>query len=161
MNYLARVGLDKQQAGLDMRKTHIAICAIAALGLCLMVPKGASAFPAADSAGKAYTQTVTGKSAAVQVYLRRAHWGGRGWGWRRAAWRGGWGWRGAAWRRGYYGGWGWRRAAWRRGYYGGWGRYGGGWPVGLGLGIAAAGSPYYGGYYGGYYPSYYRGCGCY
>ena len=142
MNYLARVGLEKQQAGLDMRKTHIAICATAALGLCLLVPKGASAFPAADGAGKAYTQTVTGKSAAVPVYLRRGYWGGR-----RAYWGGRWGWRHhAAWRHG----WGWR-ARWRRGYYAGWG-----WPLGLGLGIGAT-QGYSG--YGGYYPAYYGGCG--
>jgi hypothetical protein len=84
----------------------------------------------AGATDKTYTQTVTGKSAAVPVYLRRGYWGGRvglgrGWGWRR----------------GYYGGW--------RGY--GWGR-----PVGLGLGYGATG----GRYYGGSYRATHRGCGC-
>jgi hypothetical protein len=121
-----------------MRKTDLAICAAAALGFCLMVPKGVSAFPAAADADKAYTQTVTGKSAAVPVYIRRGYWGGRvglgrgyGWGWRRRAY-----WRGrVGLGRGY--GWGWRRAAWRRGYYGG---YGLGTGFGLGTGLGYGGS---------------------
>jgi hypothetical protein len=127
-----------------MRKTDLAICATAALGFCLMVPKGVSAFPAAAGADNVYTQTVTGKSAAVPVYWRRGYWGGRvglgrgyGWGWRRAAWRRGWGWRGVGWRRGYYGGW--------RGY---------GLGLGYGLGTGWGGGGYSSAAYGG-------GCGCY
>jgi hypothetical protein len=54
-----------------MGKTYIAICATAALGLCLMAPKDASALPAADGAGKALS-AVAGKSAVTQVrYVRR------------------------------------------------------------------------------------------
>ncbi len=49
-----------------MGKTYIAICATAALGLCLMAPKDASALPAADGAGKALS-AVAGKSAVTQV----------------------------------------------------------------------------------------------
>jgi hypothetical protein len=136
-----------------MRKIQIAICATAALGLCLMVTEGASAFPAADGTGKAYTQTVEGKSAAVPVYLRRGYWGGRVGLGRGIGWRRGWGWRGYGWRGvGLGRGWGWRRVGWRRGYYGGWGW--GGYGLGLGLGYGATG--WGGGYYGG------RGgcCGC-
>ena len=55
-----------------MGKTYIAICATAALGLCLMAPKDASALPAADGAGKALS-AVAGKSAVTQVrYAGRA-----------------------------------------------------------------------------------------
>ena len=145
-----------------MRKIQIAICATAALGLCLMVTEGASAFPAADSAGKAYTQTVEGKSAATPVrYVGRV--GrvggyrvgrvglGRGIGYRR-----GWGWRGVGLGRGY----GWRRVGWRRGwgwrgrYYGGWGGYGLGLGVGLGTGLG------YGGSYAATSGGCYRPCGC-
>jgi hypothetical protein len=128
-----------------MRKTDLAICAAAALGFCLMIPKGVSAFPAAAGADKAYTQTVTGKSAAVPVYWRRGYWGGRvgfgrgyGWGWRRAAWRG---------------------AGWGRGYYGGWGGYGLGLGYGLGTGWGYGGS--YAATSGGCYrPVYVQPCGC-
>jgi hypothetical protein len=140
-----------------MRKIHIAICATAALGFCLMLPEGVSAFPAADSAGKAYTQTATSKSAAVPVYFRRGYGRvglGRGIGWRGRAigygrgigWRRGWGWRGYGWRRvGWRRGWGWRRYGWRR-------------PIGLGAGLGVAAT---GGYYGGSYPVTYGGCcGC-
>ncbi|MGO9170520.1 MAG: hypothetical protein ACLP7P_00945 [Rhodomicrobium sp.] len=122
-----------------MRKTHLAICATAALGLCLMSPIGASAFPAADSAGKAYTQTVTGNSPLVQV---------RAW---HRGWHHGWhaGWRGPGRRRGYWGG-----GYWGGGpYYG----YGYGWPY-LGFGVGGWGYDYYPGYYPGYY---YGGAGCY
>jgi hypothetical protein len=57
-----------------MQKTYIALCAAAALGLCLTAPQGASAFPAADAARKAYTQAVTEKSAATLVhYYRGCH----------------------------------------------------------------------------------------
>ena len=49
-----------------MGKTYIAICATAALGLCLMAPKDASALPAADGAGKGLS-AVAGKSAVTQV----------------------------------------------------------------------------------------------
>ena len=107
-----------------------------------MVPKGVSAFPAADSASKAYTQTVTGTSAAVPVYFR----GGFG--------RVGFG-RGIGWRRG----WGWRGVGWRRGYYGGWGGYG------LGLGYGFGGGYGSGGTYAAtsgccYRRVYVRPCGC-
>ena len=55
-----------------MGKTYIAICATAALGLCLMAPKDASALPAADGAGKVLS-AVAGKSAVTQVrYVGRA-----------------------------------------------------------------------------------------
>jgi hypothetical protein len=136
-----------------MRKTHVIICATAALGLCLMSPKGASAVPVAAGAAKAYTQTVSGTTAATPVrWVGRGGWGGRGIGFGRGI---GWGGRG----------WGWRGVGWRRGYYGG--GYGWGSPVGLGLGIAAADSgDYYGGYggYGGSFPAYSGGsccsCGC-
>jgi hypothetical protein len=131
-----------------MRKTQIAICATVALGLCLLVPKGASAFPVADGSGKVSAQTIAGKSAATTV-----RWAGRVGGWRggRVGFRRGIGWRGAGW------GGGWRgaywRTGWRRGYYGGYG-----WrrPVGLGLGLGVAatdwgsGYPSYGGNYGGW-----------
>ena len=142
-----------------MRKTYIAICATAALGLCLMAPKGASAFPAADSAGKAYTQATTGKSAAVPVYLRRGYWGGRvgfrgGIGYRRGYGLGyrrfgvgyglgyrrfgyGLGWRAAALRRGYggyYGGLGYGLGYRRFGYGLGYRRFGLGYGLGLGAG---------------------------
>ena len=156
-----------------MRKTNVAIYAAAALGLCLMSPNGASAFPAADGAGKAYTQTVTGKNAVIPVRCawRWGHggWGGRGWGGRGYGFGRGIGWRGG------YGlgrGFGWRGAGWRGGYYGGYGGYGGyglglgwGWPLGLGLGVGAAATDWgwggYPGYYGGgYYPAYYGGAGC-
>lgn len=134
-----------------MAKNKLAICAAAALGLCLMGPKVASAFPAAAGQGPVYNGSAAVKSEATPV-----RWGG--WGWRGAGWRGGWGWRGVGWR-------------------GGWGGYGGwGWPVGLGLGLATTGwgwgggwgYPYSGGWGGwgspvGYglgwgYPNY--GCGC-
>ena len=98
-----------------MRKTHIAICAIAALGFCLMVPKGASALPAADSAGKAYIQTVEGKNAATPVRWagRVGGFGGVGVG-RGIGWRGrGWGWRGVGLGLGY------GATGWDGGYYGG------------------------------------------
>src|SRR5208337_903592 len=114
-----------------MRKTNVAIYAAAALGLCLMSPNGASAFPAADGAGKAYTQTVTGKNAVVPVrWVGHRGWGGRGYGFGRGI-----GWRGAGWRGGYgFGrGFGWRGAGLRGGYYGGYGGYGlglgWGWPL--------------------------------
>jgi hypothetical protein len=134
-----------------MRKTNIAIFATAALGLCLIGPKGTSAFPAADGSGKIYAQTAIGKSAASPV-----RWGGRvgGVGFRGAGWRGGGlGWRGAGWRGAGWRGAAWRGAGWRGrgGYYGGWG-----WPVGLGLGLGVAatdwgwGYPSYGGYYSGW-----------
>ena len=131
-----------------MRKTNVAIYAAAALGLCLMSPNGASAFPAADGAGKAYTQTVTGKNAVVPV-----RWGGA-----MAVGAAGVGEAAAmaldaasdgavqagavamaldAARM--------ARCRWRGGYYGGYGGYGGyglglgwGWPLGLGLGVGAA-----------------------
>jgi hypothetical protein len=135
-----------------MRKTYIAICATAALGLCLIAPKGASALPAADGAGKALS-AVASKSAVTQVRgvgagvslggfhargiraggigHRRFGYGvgyrrfglGYGLGYRRF----GLGWRAAALRRGY------------GGYYGGLG-YGWGWPFGLGAGLGAAGA---------------------
>ena len=122
--------------GLDMRQNHVIICATAALGLCLMSPNGASAVPAAAGAGTAYTQTVTGKSAAVPVYWRRGYWGlGRGYGW------------------------GWRGVGWRRGYYGGWSGYG------LGLGYGFGGGYGSGGTYAAtsgccYRRVYVRPCGC-
>jgi len=160
-----------------MRKTYIAICATAALGLCLIGPNGASAFPAADSASKVYSQTATSKNAVTSVrWAGRGYGGrigfGRGFGYRGIGYGRGFGWRGVGLGRGY--GWrgGWRRAGFHRGYYGGYGGYGGyglgwggGWPFGLGLGLGAAatdwggGYPYY--YGGGYYPAYYGGGGCY
>ena len=133
-----------------MRKIHIAVCATAALGFCLMVPKGVSAFPAADSASKAYTQTVESKSAATPV-----RYAGRVGGFRGVGVRGiGYG-RGIGWRRG----WGWRGVGWRRGYYGGWGGYGLGLGYGLGTGLG------YGGTYAAtsgccYRRVYVRPCGC-
>jgi hypothetical protein len=133
----------KQLGDLDMTKTsYIAVCAVAAVGLGFASPKAASAFPAAPGAEKTYTQTVTG-SASIPV-----RWGGvGGWGGRGIGWGG----RGIGFGRGI--GWGGRGWGWRGG---GWG-----WPVGLGLGLAAAGAyPYYGGYYPGYSGGYYGGCGC-
>src|SRR5215469_3221587 len=149
-----------------MRKIQIAICATAALGLCLVITEGASAFPAADSSDKAYTQTVDGKSAATPVRwagragvrgvgFRRGVGLGRGYGWRRVGLGRGYGWRRAGWRRG----WGWRRVGWRRGYYGGWGGYGlglgFGFPFGFGTGLG-----YGGGYAPATYGGCYSGCGC-
>ncbi len=134
------------------KRTYIAVCAMAALGLSLASPKAASAFPAAPIAGKTYTQTVTG-NASIPVRWAGGHWGGRGgfgWGGPGIGVGRGFGWGGP--------GWGWRGAGWRGGYRG-WGGYGWGWgwPVGLGLGLAAATTyPYY----GGYYPGYYGGCSC-
>jgi hypothetical protein len=116
-----------------MRKFQLAICATAALGFCLMAPKGASAFPAANSASKAYTQTVESKSAATPVrFAGRGVGVGRGIGVRRGIGFG----RGIGWRRG----WGWRRVGWRRGWYGGWGGYGLGLGYGLGTGWGYGGS---------------------
>ncbi len=137
-----------------MQKTRLAIFGMAALGLCLIGPRDASAFPAADSSGKIYAQTGTGKSASIPVRWA-GHAGGfghAGFGRGIGGWRGGvgfgrgFGWRGAGWRGG-----------WRRGYYGGAG-YGWGWPLGfgVGLGIGATGWGYPG--YGGY--GYSGGCGC-
>ena len=100
-----------------MRKIHIAVCATAALGFCLMVPKGVSAFPAADSASKAYTQTVESKTAATPVRFAGRGVGVRGIGFGR----------GIGWRRGFYGG--------------GWG-LGWGWPLGLGAGLGVASTGY-------------------
>jgi hypothetical protein len=154
--------LKKLQAGLDMQKNHIAICAAAALGLCLMGAKGASAVPTAGGADKVYAQTVTRESVATPV-----RWAGRagrvGWGGRRAGLRYGVGWRGRGWRRAGLGygvgwrgrGWGWRRAGWRRGYYGGWGGYG----LGLGFGLGTGWG--YGGSYAATSGGCYRGGGCY
>src|SRR5215470_7962108 len=131
-----------------MQKIQIAICATAALGFCLMVPKGVSAFPAADTAGKAYTQTVEGKSAATPVRWAGRVGGfrgvglGRGWGYRGVGFGRGIGWRGYGWRGvGLGGGWGWGGAGWGGGYYGGLG-YGWGYPVGFGLGYGATGGGY-------------------
>src|SRR3974377_1887237 len=113
-----------------MRKTYIAICATAALGLCLMAPKGASAPPAADGAGKAIS-AVAGKSAVTQVRfagrvggigrvgIGRAGLGYRGFG----LGVGRFGLRGAAFRHGFHG----RRVFFRRRFFA---------PgVGLGLGL--------------------------
>ena len=110
-----------------MRKTNIAICAMTALGLCLMGPKGASAFPAGADTGQIYGQATTGKDGVIKG---RAF---RGGGFRGGGFRGG-GFRGAGWRGGFRGV-GWRGAGWRGrgGYYGGWG-----WPVGLGLGLGGS-----------------------
>jgi hypothetical protein len=132
-----------------MRKFQIAICATAALGFCLMVPKGASAFPAADSASKAYTQTVESKSAATPVrYAGRVGGVGfRGVGVRGIGYGRGIGWRGRAFGFG-------RGIGWRRGYYGGWGGYGLGLGYGLGTGLG------YGGSYAATSGGCYRGCGC-
>jgi hypothetical protein len=138
---------------LDVRKTQLAFCAAAALGLCL-IGSSASAFPAADGSGKDYSQTVTDESATTPVRWagRAGGWGGRGIGFGRGiGWRG----RGIGFGRGI----GWRRAGWRGGWRrGGWGGYGWGGPVGLGLGLGATGVGYssYGGYYGGGG----GGCGC-
>jgi hypothetical protein len=157
-----------------MRKTSMAICVTAALGLCLTGPKDASASPAAD-AGKVYAQSVAGKSTATPV--RWAGGAGRIGGVRAAGVRGvgvgyGVGWRGRAvgfrgWgarRVGLGYGVGWRRRGWGwgpglglgwGGYYSGWGGYGSGlglgwgWPVGLGAGWG----------YGAAYPATYGGCG--
>ena len=101
-----------------MRKTYIAICATAALGLCLMAPKDASALPAADGAGKALS-AVAGKSAVTQVrYIGRV---------------------GAV---GFRGGIGYRRFG--LGYGLGYRRFGlgagWGWPFGFGAGLGAAGA---------------------
>jgi len=131
------------------KRTYTVVCAMAALGLSLAIPKATSAFPAAPLADKAYTQTVSGNASIPVRFV--GGWGGRGIGW------GGRGWGGVGFGRGIgWGGrgWGWRGAGWR----GGWGGYGWGWPVGLGLGLAAA-TPYYGGYYPGYYAGY-GGCSC-
>jgi hypothetical protein len=143
-----------------MRKIQIAILATAAFGICLMVTEGASAFPAADSAAKAYTQTVEGKTAATPV-----RWGGRGgWGARGVGFRRGVGWRGRGWRgvglgRGYgWRRWGWRRVGWRRGYYGGWGS--GGYGLGLGLGLGYGATGWGGGYGGSCGVRYVSCCGC-
>jgi hypothetical protein len=144
-----------------MRKNQIAICAAAALGLCLMGAKGASAIPTAGGAGKVYAQTVTGNSVATPV-----RWAGRagrvGWGGRRVGLGRGFGWRGR--RVGLGRGFGWRRVGWQRGYYGGWGGYGlglgWGWPgVGLGTGWGYGGGAYTATYGGCYRPTY-GGCGC-
>ncbi len=129
-----------------MRKIQLGLLAGAALGLCLM-GSGASALPAVDGSGKAYSQTVTDKS--VTTPVRFAGRGGRvGFG-RGIGFRGrgvgfgrGFGFRGR--RIGFGRGIGWRR---------GWG-YGWGAPVGLGLGYGATGVGY-GGYGGGC-----CGCGC-
>jgi len=110
-----------------MGKTYIAICATAALGLCLMAPKDASALPAADGAGKALS-AVAGKSAVTQVrYVGRVGAAGfrRGIGYRRIGY-------GVGHRRfglGY--GLGYRRF----GLGAGWG-----WPFGFGAGLGAAGA---------------------
>jgi hypothetical protein len=102
-----------------VRKTQIAICTAATLGLCLVGPQGASAFPAADGFGTVHAQTITDKNAVTLV-----RWAGRAGGWGRGV-----GWRGAGWRGG-----------WRRGYYGGWGG------LGLGVGLGDNGYGGYGGY---------------
>ena len=102
-----------------MRKTYIAICATAALGLCLMAPKGASALPAADGAGKAIS-SVAGKSTVTQVRYFRGGIGyrriGVGLGYRRFGLGYGLGYR-------------------RFGLGAGWG-----WPFGFGAGLGAAGA---------------------
>ena len=137
-----------------MRKTYIAICATAALGLCLAASRDASAFPASD-AGKAYAQTVSTESAATQVRYagggRIGGIGGRGVGLGRGV-----GVRGRYFGRGRYVGLGrgigWRRWGWRRRGWG-WGGYG----LGLGYGGYGLGA----GWGGGYAPATYGGCGCY
>jgi hypothetical protein len=168
-----------------MRKTYMAICATAALGICLTGPKDASAAPVAD-AGKVYAQTVSGKSAVIPVRGPGGGFGGRGigagrgigggfggravgagvgWGGRAVGVRG-WGARRVGFGRGI----GWRRRGWGWGpgwglglgwgnYYGGWGGYG----LGLGWGAVGLGT---GWGYGGAYPAAYGGgccvnsCGC-
>ncbi len=158
-----------------MRKTQIAIYAMAAFGLCLMIPKGAGAFPAAAGTGKAHTQAATDDNCLIRV--RGFHGGGGfhggaiggGFG-RGIGFRGGYG-RGFGYGRGYGRGFGrgWGAVGYGRGFgYGrGWGGYGSGdgwggyglgggwgWPFGLGLGIADSG------YGSGGYPGYWGGTGC-
>ena len=145
-----------------MTKTScIAVCAVAAVGLCFASPKAASAFPAAAGTGKAYTQTVSGNASTPVRWGGHGGWGGgRGIAFRGGGWGGrGWGARGIGYGRGIGWGGGWRGAGWRGGY-GGWGGNGWGWPVGLGLGVAAATTyPAWGGYYSGPYGGY-GGCSC-
>jgi hypothetical protein len=139
--------------GLDMRKTNVAICAAAALGLCIMMPEGTAAFSAGADPGKVYSQVAADENGVTEVRFRGARVRGagvRGVGFRGVGFRGA-GWRGVGWRRGF------RGAAFRRRGFG-WGR-----PIGLGVGIAAADRGYGG--YGGYYPAAYGGgcfggCGC-
>jgi len=58
-----------------MQKVHIAACAAAALGLCLISPNGAAAVPAAPESGKIYNQVTKGDNGLIQV---RAYGGFRG-----------------------------------------------------------------------------------
>ncbi len=171
--------------------SYIAVCAVAALGFSFVSPKAAYAFPAAPGADKTYAQTVSGNEAISVRWGGRGAgepvaldlgtvsagagayggWGGyglRGVGLAPGLRRMGWLWlarRRLA--RGATAGVGWLWLARRRLAPGlrrmGW-CYGWGWPVGLGVGLAAASTyPYYGsgygaGYYSGY-PAYSSGCG--
>ena len=146
----------KQEVGPGMQKVHIAACAAAALGLCLISPNGAAAVPAAPESGKIYNQVTKGDNGLIQV---RAYGGFRGGGIRGGGIRGGFGHgfggiRGGVGvgrvgfhRAGFHGGrWGgrwhgagWHRAGWRRGYWGGgWDGLGAWpWPSSNGLGCGS------------------------
>ena len=140
-----------------MRKTQIAIYAMATFGLCLMIPKGAGAFPAAAGTGKAYTQAAADDNGLIRVRGFRGGggfhrgFGGAGLGWGGRGWAGrGWGYGRGFGAVGYGRGWGYGGGGW-----GGYGSgYGSGWPLGLGLGIADYG------YGSGGHPGYRGGTGC-